>query len=72
MVFWGTLVSMCIGFGLYKMVVVEADLQLQFCRVVNEFVWFLMRTAVFWCFHVELRCLVSMVEETRLFREETM
>ena len=68
----GILVSMSIGFGLFGMFVIEADIQLQFCRVVNEFVWFWMRTTVFWCFHVRLRCLVSMVEETRLFREETM
>ena len=42
----GTLVSMSIGFGLFGMFVVEADLQLHFYRLVPEFVWFLVRTAM--------------------------
>ena len=46
----GILVSMCIGFGLCDMFVIEADIQLQFYRMVTEFVWFLVRTATSWCF----------------------
>ena len=40
------LVSMCIGFDLFDMFVVEANIQLQFCEVVTEFVWLLLRTAI--------------------------
>ena len=65
------LVSMYIGFGLFDMFVVEADVQLQFYRMVTEFVLFLRRTAISRCFHVALRCLVFTIDWTSLFREET-
>ena len=42
----GILVPMNIGFGLFGMFVVEAGIQLHFYRLVSEFVWFLLRTAI--------------------------
>ena len=50
------LVSMCIGFGLCNMFVVEADLQLQFYRVVPGFVGFSKRLTLLNSFSTNNTC----------------